>query len=277
MHKTVACIVVRMNSMRFPGKALAHLYDGTPMLLHLMRRLQSVSNINDVCVCTTQHPEDDTLERFAKEHGAHVYRGSENDVVARMLGAADELEADTIVRVTGDNPLTACDLLPTHIDLHHREALDFSRFVRLPLGMTADVLSATALRKCSQVMGHTNSEYFLFTMFDPSLFRCGVLTLERTADFSSTSVSVDTPHDLEQVRRILLSHTSPLHMRTDEVISFIRQFEDNRYAFGSNVPVRVSPERTVSYAEFLEDMDTRIQAANAYEIEHATQASLASA
>ncbi len=255
-----------MNSVRFPRKALAHLYDDTSMLSYLIQRLQAVPNIDDICICTTEAPEDDILESYAHEHNVHVYRGSEHDVVARMLGAADLLAADTVIRITGDNPLTACDLLAQHIDIHRQEELDFSRFVGLPLGMTADCISVDALRECSEIIGHKNSEYFLFTMFDPELFRCGVLRLEGTDDLSSTSVTVDTPPDLERIRNILLSHAAPQQITTEDVLSYIQAATADTYEFGSTMPVRTSPTQSVSYGEFLADMQRRIRASNAYSV-----------
>lgn len=264
MHTTVACIIVRMNSTRFPGKALTYLHDDTTQLSYLIQRLQRVASIAEICVCTTQNPEDDILEEHARAHGVHVYRGSEDDVVSRMLGAADMVRADTIVRVTGDNPLTAVDLLDRQIAKHHAEHLEFSRFVRLPLGMTADVISAQALRRCASMMSDACSEYVLFTIFDPTAFRCGVLELRDMRDYGSESISIDTPSDLQRVRRIIQSHPDPLALNARETLSHIDEATDGTYAFGTDTEVRIRPDATVAYAVFQEDMLKRAHASQRY-------------
>lgn len=100
---TVAVIQARMGSTRLPGKMMLPLA-GEHVLTHDVRRV-SRSSVDEVVVATTATTADDIVERYAERAGATVFRGSERDVLGRMYGAADETDADVVVRLTGDCPL----------------------------------------------------------------------------------------------------------------------------------------------------------------------------
>lgn len=93
-----------MTSTRLPGKVLLPAA-GRPLLGHLIERLQQVPSIDGIIVATTVNAADDALANFAMEYGVACFRGSEHDVMARVLGAGGAAHADIIVNITGDCPL----------------------------------------------------------------------------------------------------------------------------------------------------------------------------
>src|SRR5687768_3923953 len=92
----------RMASARLPGKALA-LIAGRSILEHCLRRL-ILAGVARVVLATTTREEDDALSAVAERLGVAVYRGSDTDVLARVVEAAETFDLDPIVRATGDNP-----------------------------------------------------------------------------------------------------------------------------------------------------------------------------
>ena len=102
--KTVAIIQARSGSSRLPGKVLKDLC-GKTVLEHDLERTSQAKKIDEVMVATTENPKDDQVAALAKGLGVAVYRGSENDVLARYYGAATEAKADVILRITSDCPL----------------------------------------------------------------------------------------------------------------------------------------------------------------------------
>ncbi|MEO5589679.1 MAG: NTP transferase domain-containing protein, partial [Gemmatimonadaceae bacterium] len=101
----IVCIVeARSNSMRFPGKVLMPIL-GEPMLARMIERLRRCRTLDDIVVATTDHPADESIVRFAEAFGVAVFRGSEEDVLDRVVGAATASRADVIVETTGDCPL----------------------------------------------------------------------------------------------------------------------------------------------------------------------------
>ena len=101
--KIVATIEARMTSSRLPGKVLLEA-NGKPMLEYMIERLRRSTKIDDVVVATTINKEDDPIVELCDRIGCTYYRGSESDVLERVLNAAKAVEADVIVETTGDCP-----------------------------------------------------------------------------------------------------------------------------------------------------------------------------
>jgi|AGTN01.2.fsa_nt_gi Spore coat polysaccharide biosynthesis protein F, CMP-KDO synthetase homolog len=101
---TAAIIQARLGSTRLPGKILMDLA-GRPVLAHVIERVRAVPGIDVVVCATTAAPGDQRVAEVAAQLGAQVFRGSEDDVLARYHGAAEAVGACRIMRVTSDNPL----------------------------------------------------------------------------------------------------------------------------------------------------------------------------
>ena len=103
--KIVATIEARMTSSRLPGKVLLPA-NGIPMLGHVINRLKRVKSISEIVLATTGNQTDDCLVQFAKQQGISWFRGSEEDVMSRVINAAETANADIVVEITGDCPVT---------------------------------------------------------------------------------------------------------------------------------------------------------------------------
>jgi spore coat polysaccharide biosynthesis protein SpsF (cytidylyltransferase family) len=100
-----ACIVqARMGSTRLPGKVMRPLC-GETVLAHVLRRCAATPGVDVVVCATVEGADGDPVAAEAVRVGASVFRGSEQDVLGRYLGAARAVEADRILRVTSDCPL----------------------------------------------------------------------------------------------------------------------------------------------------------------------------
>ena len=102
--KTALIIQARIGSTRLPRKVLKDLA-GRPMLAQELERLKRCATVDEIVVATTTNDADDLIVDLARREGVRWFRGSENDVLARYVGAAREAKADVIVRVTADCPL----------------------------------------------------------------------------------------------------------------------------------------------------------------------------
>ena len=109
MSKIVAIIQVRLDSNRFPRKALADII-GKPMILHLIERVKKSKLINEIVIATTTRKIDDPLVEAVKNYGIKIFRGDCDDVLDRYYTAAKKHEADIVVRITGVYPIRAEDV-----------------------------------------------------------------------------------------------------------------------------------------------------------------------
>lgn len=151
--KTVATIEARMTSSRLPGKVLLPAA-GKPMLLHLVRRLRAVSSINEIVLATTTNVSDDCLVDLANEMGINYFRGSEDDVMARVIGAADSVDAELIVEITGDCPIIDPEIVEQTIRMFQSNQSDYvsnAHIRSFPDGMDTEVFLLTTLIRSAKM------------------------------------------------------------------------------------------------------------------------------
>ena len=102
--KIVAIVEARLNSKRLPNKVLMKI-QGREILKIILERLKYSKKIDSIVVATTKNKKDNKIENFLKKNKYNFYRGSEKNIINRIIGAGDQYNADIIIRLTGDNPL----------------------------------------------------------------------------------------------------------------------------------------------------------------------------
>jgi len=203
----VAVLQARMGSTRLPGKVLMDLA-GRPMLSQLLHRLKRARRVDDIVIATTTDPRDDALVELAKREDVRWFRGSEQDVLSRIRGAAEDAGADAVVRLTGDCPL----MDPAVVDavvaalVDHSEPVDYASNVlrrTYPKGLDAEALFMDTLRRIDR-MGTSPAAREHVTWFAyrerPDLFV--LRSVEQEQDYSALNWSVDTIEDLEHARAL---------------------------------------------------------------------------
>ena len=84
--RVIASVEARMGSSRFPGKMMSDI-GGRPALLRLIERLKQATTVESIVLATTRQPVDDPLVQLAETAGVRWYRGSEDDVLNRVVEA----------------------------------------------------------------------------------------------------------------------------------------------------------------------------------------------
>ena len=102
--KVALIVQARMGSKRLPGKVMMAAH-GQPLLGHQIDRLRQVKLAQQIVIATTLNPFDDAIADFCAARHTAVFRGSEEDVLARFAEAAQANGVDVIVRLTADCPL----------------------------------------------------------------------------------------------------------------------------------------------------------------------------
>ena len=147
----VAIIEARMNSSRLPGKVLMKAA-GIPMLKHLVDRLKKVKLIDEIVIATTTNPKDIEIINFSKKKKIKFYRGSEEDVMSRVIEAAEKVNADLIVEITGDCPIVDTSLVSQMINIFLNNNVDYVNNVDIrsyPDGMDVQVFKLETLKRSS--------------------------------------------------------------------------------------------------------------------------------
>tara|TARA_Y100000590_G_scaffold77159_1_gene85410 strand:- start:1313 stop:2053 length:741 start_codon:yes stop_codon:yes gene_type:complete len=151
--KTSAIIEARMGSNRLPGKVLMQAAK-KPMLEHLINRLKKVKTIDEIILATSENTKDDILIEFANKNKIKYFRGSENDVLSRVLNAGKHYDVEDIVGITGDCPIIDPNIVEQVISIYKNNDVSFvtNALVRsFPDGMDAIIYNLSTLKKSSDL------------------------------------------------------------------------------------------------------------------------------
>jgi 3-deoxy-manno-octulosonate cytidylyltransferase (CMP-KDO synthetase) len=111
--KIIAVIPARMGSTRFPGKPVAKLL-GRTMLEHVYKRVALSQSLDATYIATC----DEEIRRVAEDFGAPVIMTADTHERAsdRVAEAVAGTDAELIVMVQGDEPMTRPEMIDTAIE-----------------------------------------------------------------------------------------------------------------------------------------------------------------
>ena len=203
----IATIEARMTSSRLPGKPLMEAA-GKTMLEYLVERLRAVPSIDGIVLATTVNATDDQLCDAGHTLGIDVFRGSENDVMNRVLGAAESAKADVIVEITGDCPLLDHNIVEQCIRMHKVHNADYVSNVMVrsyPDGMDVQVFNCEVLRRSSKMTSEAlDLEHVsLHIRKNPQLFSHIHLVAPPELHWPELGVTLDEQADFDLISEIL--------------------------------------------------------------------------
>ena len=216
-----------MGSSRLPGKTLSEV-NGKPLLGYLLDRLELCPNLDGIVVATTTDPRDHAIEDYCNSRGVPCFRGSEDDVLGRMIGALQSQNATIGVEVYGDCPLIDPGIVHHMIDifLKHNGAYEIVRNngkTTYPPGMECEVFSMSSLIDSAArtddpaVREHGTK----FVRQNPDLYPA--LLVEAPAEFHrpDLEIEIDTAEDF-LVLEAIIQHFAPRHdFGLREIIQFL--------------------------------------------------------
>jgi len=202
----VAIVQARMGSTRLPGKIL-NTIQKKPMLWHIVDRLRTVGEIGEVIIATSDLSADDEVHEMASNYGIACFRGSETDVLKRFFGAADLVNAQHVIRITGDCPLIDPPTINKLIKLYFDDEYDFcgvacgagvsieKNINRFPDGFDAEIFSFKVLKEAN-IEANTKLQREHVTPFiwkNNTKYNLGSLYSE--SDYSDLRLTVDNKED----------------------------------------------------------------------------------
>jgi spore coat polysaccharide biosynthesis protein SpsF len=202
----IAIIEARMSSTRLPGKVLRQIID-RPMLALLIERLQGAQQLDGVVVATTVNPSDDPVEALTRKLGIGCFRGSEEDVLGRVLQAAHAFGAEIIVEITGDCPLIEAAKVDEMLSSFMTMSIDF--MVNRLDGSYPDGLGLRIFRKeLLQKIDHLTKDpvdrehVTLYIWEHPELFSIHHFNNRLNPTYWDLRLTVDTAEDFNFISKI---------------------------------------------------------------------------
>jgi spore coat polysaccharide biosynthesis protein SpsF (cytidylyltransferase family) len=210
--RVVALVQARQGSSRLPGKSMRPL-QGRPMIGHVLERARAIRGVDDVLLVTSTSALDSALIREAITLGCHFYTGSEWDVLGRMAEAARAVEADVVMRLTGDCPLLAPDVAEQVLAFHANDpvgapyACNDTEASGFPDGTDVEVMTRAVLDEAAaRAMDRRDREHvtpWIRRERTWATLRCDA------GDFRALKLSVDREEDYERVRRVMAQLADP--------------------------------------------------------------------
>lgn len=206
-NKIVAVIEARMTSSRLPGKHLMQA-SGKPMLEHLVNRLSKINILDDIVIATTINSQDDAIQKLAQSLKVGIFRGSEQDVMGRVICAAEKYKADTICEVTGDCPIIDYELVEHTIATFLSNKVDYVNYgIRggLPDGMGSQVFYLDVLKRSAEM---TFSKYdrehvTSHIINNPNLFSSLYIKAPDSLKHPNIAVTLDEFQDYVLIKKII--------------------------------------------------------------------------
>lgn len=232
--KIVAIIPARMGSSRFPGKPLAPIL-GRPMIEHVYRRVAMCERLDATIIATC----DEVIRQAAEAFGAPVMMTSDRHERAsdRVAEAAQQLDADLIVMVQGDEPMIFPDMIDTAVAPFFADKSIGCVNLSRRLDSLEDYTNPNTIKVVSDL--HDNAMYMTRAPV-PTLAKSGIAD---SRVYKQVCVIVFTRKELDTYTRL-----APTPLECHESIDMLRLMEHGR-------PVRmVTTERDTLAVDCPEDL-----------------------
>ena len=154
--KTAFLITARLKSTRLPKKILLEVA-GKPLIVHMLDRIKRALTIDKIIICTSTNPQDDPLEEIAGQEQVSCFRGSEENVLVRLLEAAQSHGLKYFANITADCPMMDPVLIDRVVMKYQNSDADLLMYDNsnddLPFGCY--MIKVTALEKVCQKKNET--------------------------------------------------------------------------------------------------------------------------
>ena len=216
-------ILARSTSHRLPEKHLQKI-NGKSVIENLVNRKKKSKKIRKIVVCTTDLPSDDKFVEFLKEKNIEYFRGSDKDILKRLLDAAKYYKTDIIIDVSGDKIYTDTNYVDKVSEILQNEEVDFvrgnnSKFEFEPSnlfihGIIPGGFRTTALKKICKFKKNNNTEdgYTEFFTSDNTVKKKYIIPEINLEFTDKIKLDLDYPEDLILAKKIFKYLGNDFHM-----------------------------------------------------------------
>lgn len=242
--RTAIIIQARVGSTRFPNKMTIPFYNGRGMLYYLLSRMVKANLSAPLILAIPDSIENDAIADIGNELGINVFRGSEDDVLQRFIGAATKHDANAIIRVCADNPFLDIPSITTLMDALEVDSSDYISFclsngtptIRTHYGFWPEAVRLSALQTAANKTGeklyHEHVTNFIYThsniavpdfekvsAHDTEIFTRKCIPINSEIESNSWArFTVDTAQDFQNMMD-LAANLTPLNLlKTAELI-----------------------------------------------------------
>lgn len=226
MNRVGIIVEARMNSSRLPGKVLKKVIN-IPLLLFMIKRLKLIKNVDEIIIATTKSYKDDAICKLAKENNIKYFRGSEKNVMLRVIQAAKKFKIKHIVEITGDDPLVDPKISSYVIKKYLKNfkynsicANDF--YSQVPLGFYTRIFSLNTLKKIHKKSNKFNKEHVESYFYqNPNKFH--FLHTHKSSKLKKNDIrlTLDTKKDLIIIKKIITNFRGKYDFSIHDIFNYL--------------------------------------------------------
>lgn len=233
-RKVVATIEARMTSSRLPGKVLMPAC-GKSMLELMLERVARTDFVDEIVVAMTTNNADQPIADLCARLGVQAYRGSEDDVMGRVLSAARSVEADVIVELTGDCPLIDPSIASQVVEFFLIHDFDYVSnnhlrwggsltYESYPVGMDTEVFTVDTLaRSESETQEPLDREHVSLHIIRSKQFTQAIVPAPSDLRWPELGLTLDEQDDYELIRQIFEAlYPKDLAFGLRDILAYLR-------------------------------------------------------
>jgi len=227
--KITALIQARMGSTRLSGKVLKKVL-GKEILLRMYERVKMAKTVDEAVIITSLSKNDDRIASLCQENDIRYYRGSENDLLDRHYQAAKSCQADFVLKIPSDCPLTDPRIIDQVVTLwtENQDQYDYVSNYHPPTfpdgldveGCPFPILE-TAWREAAKPFEREHT--FPFIWDNPSRFRVGNISNPYGNMFLTHRWTLDYEEDLIFIQRIFEALGHNPHFFMEDILNLLEE------------------------------------------------------
>lgn len=221
-----------MASSRLPGKVLLPVLD-KPLLQLMIERVQRSGYLQEVVIALPNGSDNDPIMKLAERIGIPYHRGSEGDVLSRVVDTAHSRRAEILVQLTGDCPLMDHQLIDVCVEKYLEDKWDYvaNDLVRTyPIGFDIAVMSVDLLASTLDEpdLDEVDREHVTTYLVDrPERFRLRNVSALPDLSHPEMQVTLDTLEDYRVIKNVFeYLHPRNPDFSAVDVIHYLLEFPD---------------------------------------------------
>ncbi len=219
--KTAFLITARLKSTRLPKKIILEVM-GKPLIVHMINRIKFAQKINRIVICTSTNTQDDLLEEIAQKENIDCFRGSEEDVLQRLLDSSKKFNLNYFANITADVPMIDPFSVDYAIEEYNRTDADLVLPKKYNLGGCM-IVKVSSLEKVCEVKKETNTECWVKFFENQKQFKIHILNNEKVKTNKFIKASLDYFEDYLFINRIFHELDKPNQLfTTEDIINLVK-------------------------------------------------------
>jgi spore coat polysaccharide biosynthesis protein SpsF len=206
MRTLASALACRIAGTRLYGKPmqLLDIERGVSVLDHIIVLLKTVPAISAHVLGIAEGPGNDAFLEVAARHDIHTVRGSEKDVLQRLIQCAEAARATDVFRITTESPFPYFEMIEPVWNRHVSAGNDVTVIDGMPEGTHFEVYTLQALRRSHErgSARHRSELCSLYVREHREEFRVEIVPTVASVQRLDLRLTIDYPEDLIVCRAV---------------------------------------------------------------------------